>query len=109
VRVVHNRFGGHAVPHGKLKGITVLQVGYAFVPVVALQATQVRSGDKGLVTVNVQLGLEGKGLIAAFVRLWSTAVNQKHRNRTRSSWQSTFGILGPYWSHRHRNGPYASS
>jgi hypothetical protein len=85
--LIHNRFGGYTVPHGKLEGIAVLQVGHAFIPIVALQAALVRSGDKGLVAVNVQLGLEGKGLIAEFVYLWGTTVDQKHRDRTRSGWQ----------------------
>jgi hypothetical protein len=62
--IVYQRFGGHTVPHGKFESIAVLQVCHPFIPVVAVQATQVRPGNKGLVTMDLQLGLEGKRLIA---------------------------------------------
>ena len=87
-RVVDNGFGGNAVPHGELAGVPVLQVGNAFVPVVAFQAPQVRPGDERPVAVDVQLGLEYEGFITEVVGLRWAAIDQKHRDRARARWQA---------------------
>ena len=78
---VDDRHRGDVVAHGVLHRVGVLEVGHLLVPVVAVPAPQVWTGNEGLLGVQRQLGLKDIGSIAGHVGRRLPLVDQENGDR----------------------------
>ena len=95
---LEDRLGRHAVSHGELVGITVLQVAHPLIPVVALQTAQVRPGHQRRVAHHFQLRLERKSLVTDNIGGWRAAIDQEHGNRSDARRKSTVLAITGDWA-----------
>ena len=82
--------GRDAVPDGKLHHVAVLQVGDAFVRVIApLAPARIGTRDKGLVGLHCQTGLKREPPISQQrLFFWRASIDQEYRDSSGTGWQT---------------------
>lgn len=101
--VAHGRFGGDAVPHREFAIVLILQIGHAFVPVVAFQAAKVRPRNERHVAMHFELGLERECFVLCVVRRRSAAIDQEKRHGARSLGNAAVFAIRKNGAYRNRN------
>jgi hypothetical protein len=67
---------GRVVPYGIFTGIAVLQVGEAFIPILAGWATQIRTGEKSSFATQINFNLEHERFVFSFIRCWRASIHE---------------------------------